>query len=145
MRGPAPHTAEDATPRELWSASLRLLFWLTVLVLLVIPLVRELPLGRTARTGILAWLLVALALYWLYAGLGYRALLLLQLGLFSTAAALLSGKALLVAAGVPGFDLVREVARAVVVAGGVCAGANLGGMLLAVLRRQARPGRAPKE
>ena len=30
-----------------------------------------------------AWLLVGLALYWLYAGMGYRPLLLLQLMLFS--------------------------------------------------------------
>ena len=77
MRGPALHTAEDATRQELRGASLRLLMWLVICVILG-PLVRALPLGQTTRTGILAWLLVAMALYWLYAGLGYRPLLLIQ-------------------------------------------------------------------
>ena len=79
MLNPATHTADDATPSELWRASIRLLLMFLALALLVVPLLRELPLGTTARTGLLAWLLVVLAVYWLYAGLGYQALLLLQL------------------------------------------------------------------
>ena len=93
---PALHTAEDASPRELWGSSWRLLLTLAALGLLVVPLIREFPLGQSTRTALLAWLLVGLALYWLYAGMGYRPLLLLQLMLFSTAAALLSAKLLLV-------------------------------------------------
>src|SRR5829696_2007133 len=93
---PSLHTAEDASPRELWKASWRLLLMLATLGLLVVPLIRELPLGQSTRTGLLAWLLVGLALYWLYAGMGYRPLLLLQLLIFSTAATLLSAKLLLV-------------------------------------------------
>jgi hypothetical protein len=69
MKGPAPHTAENATPGELWRASLRLLLMLAALALLVVPLIRELPLGQSTRIGILAWLLVGLSLYWLYGGL----------------------------------------------------------------------------
>lgn len=138
MRGPALHTAEDATPRELRQASLRLFLWLCAL-LLVGPLVRALPFGQTTRTGILAWLLVGLALYWLYAGLGYRPLLLVQLGLFSTAAALLTIKAGLVAVGVLKFGVLRAAARGLLAAGGVCAGANLGIMLVASFLRRAPP------
>ena len=36
---------------------------LVILGLLVLPLIRELPLGQASRTGLLAWLLVGLALY----------------------------------------------------------------------------------
>ena len=68
---------------------------LLALGLLVVPLIRELPLGQSSRTGILAWLLVALAFYWLSEGMGYRPLLLLQLLVFSVAATLLSAKVLL--------------------------------------------------
>lgn len=135
MRGPALHTAEDATQRELRGASLRLFLWLVVCVI-VGPLVRSLPLGQTTRTGILAWLLVAMALYWLYAGLGYRPLLLVQLGIFSSAAALLAIKAALVALGIHSFDLLRAMARILLIVGGACAGANLGMMLIASLLRR---------
>jgi hypothetical protein len=93
---PAPHTAEDATPSELRAASLRLMLMLGALALLVVPLLRDLPLGRSSRTGLLAWLLVVLALYWLYAGMGYRPLLLLQLLLLSAAASLFPLKVFLV-------------------------------------------------
>ncbi|MFL5547426.1 MAG: hypothetical protein ACJ8AQ_07715, partial [Gemmatimonadales bacterium] len=92
---PNLHTAEDASPRELWRASWKLLLMLVALALLVVPLLRELPLGHGSRTGLLAWMLVALALYWLYAGMGYRPLLLLQLLLFSGAAAFLTARILL--------------------------------------------------
>jgi hypothetical protein len=112
-----------------------LFLWLVVCVI-VGPLVRSLPLGQTTRTGILAWLLVAMALYWLYAGLGYRPLLLVQLGIFSSAAALLAIKAGLVALGIHSFDILRATARILLIVGGGCAGANLGMMLIASLLRR---------
>ncbi len=133
---PARHTAEDASPRELWRASWRLLLTLAALGLLVVPLIREFPLGgQSTRTGLLAWLLVGLALYWLYAGMGYRPLLLLQLMLFSTAAALLSTKLLLVAIDINRLAVLRYVARGLILVGTGCAIANLGAMLIALWRR----------
>ncbi len=133
---PAVHTAEDASPRELWRASWRLLLTLAALGLLVVPLIREFPLGgQSTRTGLLAWLLVGLALYWLYAGMGYRPLLLLQLMLFSTAAALLSTKLLLVAIDINRLAVLRYVARGLILVGTGCAIANLGAMLIALWRR----------
>jgi hypothetical protein len=112
-----------------------LFLWLVVCVI-VGPLVRSLPLGQTTRTGILAWLLLAMALYWLYAGLGYRPLLLVQLGIFSSAAALLAIKTGLVALGIHSFDILRATARILLIVGGGCAGANLGMMLIASLLRR---------
>jgi hypothetical protein len=133
LRGPAEHTAEDATPGELRRSVLTLLLMLAALGLLVAPLLADLPLlGRSTRTAIFAWLLVGLALYWMYAGMGYRPLLLVQLLLFSTAAALLSVKLLLVAVTIDSLTVLRWMARYLIVAGAVCAGANLTGMLLAL-------------
>jgi hypothetical protein len=143
---PALHTAEDASPRELWKASWRLLLMLAILGLIVVPLIHELPLGESTRTGLLAWLLVGLALYWLYAGMGYRPLLLLQLILFSGAAALLSTKLLLVAADVHKLTVLRYIARGLILVGAGCAVANLGAMLLSMWRRSrltAPPARRP--
>jgi hypothetical protein len=108
---------------------------LAALALLVVPLLRELPLGQSTRIGLLAWMLVALALYWLYAGMGYRPLLLLQLLLFSGAAALLSAKLLLVAIDVPRWSALRYVARGMILVGAGLAGANLGAMLIMLWRR----------
>ena len=132
---PAPHTAEEATPSELRGASLRLMLMLGVLALLVVPLVRDLPVGKASRIGLLAWLLVILALYWLYAGLGYRPLLLLQLFLFSAAAALLTFKVFLVIVDVRELTFLRQLARMLIMAGALCAGANLMGMLVNIWRR----------
>ncbi len=132
---PALRTAEDASPRELWRASWKLLLTLAVLGLLVVPLIREFPLGQSTRTGLLAWLLVGLAMYWLYAGMGYRPLLLLQLMLFSGAAALLSAKLLLVAIDVHSMAVLRHAARASILLGAACAIANLGAMLITLWRR----------
>jgi hypothetical protein len=138
---PALHTAEDASPRELWRASWRLLLMLAVLGLLVVPLIRELPLGQSTRIGLVAWLLVGLALYWLYAGMGYRPLLLLQLMLFSSAAALLSTKLLLVAIDIKTLTVLRYVARGLILVGAGCAFANLLAMLIMLWRRsRPRPG-----
>jgi hypothetical protein len=140
---PALRTAEDASPRELWKASWRLLLMLAILGLIVVPLIRELPLGESSRTGLLAWLLVVLALYWLYAGMGYRPLLLLQLVLFSGAAALLSTKLLLVAVDVHRLTGLRYVARGLILVGAGCALANLGAMLVSMWRRS-RTGYKPR-
>jgi len=116
---------------------------LAALGLLVVPLIRELPLGQSSRTGLLAWLLVGLAMYWLYAGMGYRPLLLLQLMLFSGAAALLSAKLLLVAIDVRSMAILRHVARGLILVGAGCAIANLGAMLIMLWRRSRsdKPGR----
>jgi hypothetical protein len=132
---PALHTAEDASPRELWRSSWKLLLMLAVLGLLVVPLIRELPLGQSTRTGLVAWLLVGLAMYWLYAGMGYRPLLLLQLMLFSGAAALLSTKVLLVATDISKLAVLRYVARGLLLVGAGCAFANLGAMLITLWRK----------
>src|ERR671916_2443390 len=110
-REPTLPTAEDASPRELWRASWKLLLMLGALGLLVIPLLRELPLGQGIPIGLLAWMLVALALYWLYAGMGYRPLLLLQLLLFSAAAAFLTARLLLGVIDLRHLSLPRAAAR----------------------------------
>ncbi len=141
LRGPAEHTAEDATPGELRRSVLILLLMLAALALLVAPLIRDLPLlGRSTRTAIFAWLLVGLALYWMYAGMGYRPLLLVQLLLFSAAAALLSVKLLLVAVTIDSLTVLRWMSRYLIMAGAVCAAANLTGMLVALTWRQTKPG-----
>jgi hypothetical protein len=139
MTSQPPHTAEEATASELRRASVRLLFMLLALVLLVVPLIRDLPLGRSSRIGLLAWLLVAMALYWLFQGMGYRPLLLLQLALFSVAATMLSAKVLLVIVDLNQVNFLRLVARWLIVAGALCAGINLLGMLTTLAQRQ-RPG-----
>jgi hypothetical protein len=136
---PSLRTAEDASPRELWRASWRLLLTLAILGLLVVPLILQLPLGQSTQTGLLAWVLVGLALYWLYAGMGYRPLLLLQLMLFSGAAALLSAKLLLVAVVVHRLNVLLYAARGLFLVGAGCAMANLIAMLL-LLWRKSRPG-----
>ena len=97
---------------------------LAALGLLVVPLIRDLPLGQSTRTGLVAWLLVGLAMYWLYAGMGYRPLLLLQLMLFSTAAALLSAKLLLVVIDINRATGLRYIARGLILVGAGCAIAN---------------------
>ena len=126
LRGPAEHTAEDATPGELRRSVLILLLMLAALALLVTPLIRDLPLlGKSTRTAILAWLLVGLALYWMYAGMGYRPLLLVQL--------------LLVAVTIDSLTILRWVARWLIMAGAVVAGANLTGMLIALTLKQTGP------
>jgi hypothetical protein len=135
VRGDGIHpSAEDATPSQLRRASLRLLLMLLALGLLVVPIIRDLPLGHSTRTGMLAWLLVGLALYWLYEGMGYRPLLLLQLVIFSTAATLLSAKLLLVIVDVNRVNVLRIMARWLIMLGAACAGANLLGMLVRLAR-----------
>jgi len=136
MTIPTPHTAEEADPVELRRASLRLLFSLLVLAGAVVPLILELPVGQTTRTGLLAWLLVAMAFYWLWAGLGYRPLLLIQLLLFSSAAFLLTTKAGLVLIGINRLSVLRRSARALIIVGALCAVINLVAMLVALVKRR---------
>ena len=131
-------TAEDATPRELWRASWKLLLMLGALALLVVPILRELPLGHSMRISLFAWMLVALALYWLYAGMGYRPLLLLQLLLFSAAAAFLTTRLLLGVIDVRHLSLLRIAARGMIIVGAGLAGANLLGMLIMLWFRSRR-------
>jgi hypothetical protein len=135
---PTLPTAEDASPRELWRASWKLLLMLGALALLVVPLLRELPVGHSARNTLLAWMLVALALYWLYAGMGYRPLLLLQLLLFSGAAAFLTARVLLGVIDVGHVGVLRAIARGMILVGAGLAGANLFAMLLMLWRRSRR-------
>lgn len=139
----SPHTAEEATPHELWGASIRLFAMLVALVLMVIPVIRGLPVGATTKTSVLAWLLVVLAIYWLYSGLGYRPLLLVQLVLFSAAATVLTAKIALVAVDIDAFSILRRTARALIYAGLGCAALNLGGMMITLFKGR-RPG-APSQ
>ena len=136
IREPATHTAEEATPQELRRASVRLAIMLLLLALIVVPLLRELPLGSTTKTGILAWLLVVVAIYWLYTGLGYQPLLLLSLLLFSTAAMLLTTKVALVLVGVHRLSILRRAASGLIVAGAGLSAVNLGAMLWRSLQRR---------
>ncbi len=137
MSGPR-NSAERATPAELRRSTMDLLAMFVVLALLVVPVIRALPLGQTTRTGILAWLLVALSLYWLYAGHGYRPFLLLQLALFSIAAALLITKLGLVFVGTNRLSILRRTAKALIVAGALTACVNLSLMVLALIRRSTK-------
>jgi hypothetical protein len=76
----------------------------------------------------------------MYAGMGYRPLLLVQLLLFSTAAALLSVKLLLVAVTIDNVYVLQWLARYLILAGAVCAGANLTGLMVAMTWRQSTRG-----
>lgn len=129
------HTAAEADSRTLLHDSVRLLLMFLALVLLVVPVIRELPLGQTTRTGLLAWLLVGLALYWLYRGLGYQPLLILQLVVFSLAATLLTTKAGLVLVGIDRLSILRRTARVLIMIGAGIGAVNLGAMLVALIGR----------
>ena len=136
MSYPTPHTAEEADARELTRNSVRLLVSLLVLGAVVIPLIVQLPVGDTTQIGLLAWLMVLLAFYWLSAGQGYRPLLLIQLLLFSSAAFLLTTKAGLVLIGIHRLSILRRTARVIIIAGALCAVINLVAMLMASIRRR---------
>jgi len=114
--------------------ALQIVAWLIVVVMLVIPLLKDLPLGDTTRAGILAWLLVGIAIYWLFTDLGYRPLLLFQLFFFSAAVACLSAKVLLVSIGVHRLSILRRTAIWLILFGALCAGANLAIMALDAFR-----------
>jgi hypothetical protein len=139
MRTLAPDADDEATRPGSWRSILRLGLMLLALALLVVPFLRGLPLGQTTRTGLLAWLLVGLALYWMFADLGYRPLLLLQLVVFSAAAVLLTTKAGLVLVGIDRLSILRRTARAMILVGAGIAGLNLGALLLESVRRKISP------
>lgn len=142
MVDPTRGRATDAGAQDHWRASLWLCFMLLVLAFVVVPLLRDLPFGATTRTGLLAWLLVVLALYWLYAGLGFQPLLLVQLVIFSAAAVLLSTKAALVLVGVDRLSVLRRIARALILIGAGLAGLNLLALLIVPRWRPLARGRA---
>lgn len=131
------NSAERATLAELRKSTLDLLAMFVVLALLVVPVIRALPLGQTTRTGILAWLLVALSLYWLYAGYGFRPFLIIQLALFSIAASLLVTKVGLVLVGTTRLSILPRTAKALIMAGALAGVVNLGLMLVALIKRAA--------
>jgi hypothetical protein len=114
--------------------ALQLVAWVIVIAMLVVPLLKDLPLGDTTRAGILAWLLVGIAIYWLFTDLGYRPLLLFQLFFFSAAVACLSAKVLLVSIGVHRLSILRRTAIWLILFGALCAGANLAIMLMDSIR-----------
>jgi hypothetical protein len=126
------------TPSAQQTALLRLVSSIVVMALLG-ALIQQLPFGPTTRFGILAWLLVCAALYWLLAGLGIHALLILQLLFFSMAAAGLSAKALLVWLGIRRLGALREMAIGLVFLGAACTAGNLLSLLLALLPRRPPP------
>ena len=113
-----------------------MLIMLILLAWLVVPLLRTLVfLGSTSKTGILAWLLVVAAMYWLYEGLGYRPVLLVQLLLFSAAAALLTTKVALVLVGIHRLGILRRVASALILIGAALAALNFLLMLWSLLKQ----------
>lgn len=134
------HTAEEATPGQLLRDTAWLAVMFVVLGLLVVPVIRELPLGQTTRTGLLAWFLVALSFFWLYRGMGFQPLLMLQLFVFSAAAVLLTTKAGLVLLGVDRLSILRRTARLLIQAGAGLAVLNLGMMVVELVRKGRRVG-----
>jgi hypothetical protein len=141
MRSEYPNSSDPLGGRDHWRASLWLCIMLLLLAFVVVPLLRDLPFGTTTRTGLLAWLLVLLALYWLYAGMGFQPLLLLQLVIFSTAAVLLTTKAALVLVGIERLSILRRTAKVLIMIGATFAGLNLLALLILprLRRRPAKP------
>lgn len=137
-RIPGPGGHDPASPRDHLLASLWLCLMLLLLGLVMVPLLRDLPLGSTTKTLLLAWLLVAMAMYWMYAGLGFQPLLLLQLGLFCVAALLLSTKAGLVLVGLERFSILRRIARVLILGGAGLAVVNLVALIAAPMVQRLR-------
>lgn len=137
------HTAQEATPRQLVWDIVGLVLMFALLALLLVPVIRELPLGQTTRTGILAWLLVLLSFFWLYRGMGFQPLLMVQLLVFSVAAVLLTTKAGLVLVGVDRLSILRRTARILIQVGAAIALLNLVMMLVQLIRRTRRPAQSP--
>jgi hypothetical protein len=138
VTAPDPPSVDPAlpSPRERRIACLRLLVSLLAFAFLVVPFVNSLALGPTARFGILAWLMVGLALYWLLADLGTPSLLKLQLLLFTLAASAFSAKVTLVWIGIRRMGILRDSAIGLLVVGAVCATANLLYVLFGLLPRR---------
>jgi hypothetical protein len=138
-------TPDSPTPGDLRGrvqrTAVRLLLWLVAIALLALPLARGLDLGETTRAGILTFLLLCVALYWLFTDMGYRPLLLFQLVFFSTALVFLSAKALLVGIGVHSLSILRRTAIYLDLLGAACAGVNV--ILLLVDLFRAKSPRPP--
>lgn len=137
-----PDEPPDSLRGRVRRTSLRLLVWLVVIALLMVPLLEDFPLGDTSRAGVIAWILVGIALYWLFTDMGYKPLLLFQLFFFSAAVALLTAKVLLVTIGVYRGPILRRVAIWFILFGAVCAGLNVAISFLDNVRRRA-PSRTP--
>ena len=138
MSAPAANSPEHPLADRLWRAGIRLLVWLVALLLLVVSLIQDLPLGMSTRAGLLTILLIGLALYWLFIEMGYRPLLLIQLFLFSTALALIGAKVLLVTVGIHRLSILRRTAFWLVFLGAICGGVNVLITFLNLLRPSAR-------
>ncbi len=136
MRARPTEPDDEGARAPTWRDILRLGLMLLALAVLVVPFLRGLPLGQTTRTGLLAWLLVGLALYWMFADLGSRPLLMLQLLVFSTAAVLLTTKAGLVLVGIDRLSILRRTARTMILVGAGICGLNLAALLYGSLRRK---------
>jgi hypothetical protein len=135
VRNSGPSSDEEAARSEL-TRSVWLLIMIVVVALLVTLLLGTLPLKPGPRTGIPAWLLVLIALYCLYAGMGYWPLLMLQLVAFSCAAVLLTGRAALAILGVHGLAFLRHRAGLLILIGAGCAVVNLGFMVVSLVQQR---------
>ncbi len=135
---PDSGTSSDTGGRAQHTA-VKLLLWLAAVALLVLPLIRGLPLGDTTRAGLLTFLLLCLALYWLFTDMGYRPLLLFQLVFFSTALVFLSAKVFLVGIGVTSLSILRRTAIWLDILGAACAGINVILLLIDLVRHRSRP------
>jgi hypothetical protein len=133
-----PAEPPDSLRGRVRRTSLKLLIWLIVVTLLLVPLLEDFPLGDTSRAGVIAWILVGIALYWLFTDRGYKPLLLFQLFFFSTAVTLPTAKVLLVAMGSDRGPILRRVAIWFILFGAVCAGLNVVFSLVDNIRRRSR-------
>jgi hypothetical protein len=126
--------AEGASPKELRWAIVRELLLMLAVALIVVPLLRELPVGSTTKTSILAWLLVAVTLYWLSARWS-QPLLLIALLAFSFAATLLTTKIALVLVGINRLSILRRVARGLILGGAGLSAVNVLMIIWALVER----------
>lgn len=131
-----PDDSPDSAPGPARRTGLRLLVWLIVLILLIVPLLEDFALGDTSRAGVIGLLLVGIALYWLFTDTGYKPLLLFQLFFFSAAVALLTAKVFLVAMGSERGPILRRAAIWFILFGVVCAGLNVVISFIDILRRR---------
>lgn len=129
-------TSDEEAARSELKRSIWLLIMIVVVTLLVTLLLGTLPLKPGPRTSIPAWLLVLLALYCLYAGMGYWPLLMLQLVAFSCAATLLTGRAALVILSVHRLAFLRQSAGFLILIGAGCALVNLGLTIVSLVHQR---------
>jgi hypothetical protein len=138
-------SSDEAAVRSELKRSILLLVMIVVVAVVVTLLLSALPLKPSPRTGIPTWLLVVLALYSLYAGIGYWPLLVFQLAAFSCAATLLTGRTALIILSVQSLAFLRDSAGLLILVGAGCAVVNLGlmiGLLVQQRRERERVDRA---